>query len=153
MPSAKSVRGLEARPGRQAAQGRACARLGGNKFTGSPTIKIDVFTSAANWSTFTLSNPSLTPTVVRIPYSAFSVGGGAGATFSSAGAIRLTISGTAAASGQLDFLRTGSTTVPTPLEVTLTDVVLVANDGNGKASAGDTLRYVVTIPTPAPARC
>jgi hypothetical protein len=60
-------------------------------------------------------------------------------------AIRLTVSGTAAATVKLDFLRTGSTTVPTPLEATLTDVVLVDNDANGKASAGDTLRYFVTI--------
>jgi hypothetical protein len=118
--------------------------LGLNALTGSPTITLDVFSSAANWSTFTLANPALLPTHVRIPFAAFSVGGGTEANFASAAAIRVTISGTAVG-GQFDFLRTGSATAPTPLEATLTDVVLVDNDNNGKASAGDTLRYVVTI--------
>jgi hypothetical protein len=68
-------------------------------------------------------NPAVTPTLVRIPYAAFSVGGGSGANLSSVAAIRLTVSASAAATVKLDFLRTGATAAPTPLEATLTDVV------------------------------
>jgi hypothetical protein len=118
--------------------------LGLNSLTGSPTITLEVFSSATDWSTFTLANPALLPTQVRIPFSAFTVGGGAGANFASAGAIQVKLSGTAVG-GQIDFLRTGSATGPTPVEATLTDVLLVDNDNKGKASPGDTLRYVVRI--------
>ena len=52
--------------------------LGISSLTGTPTITLEVFTSAANWSTFTLVNPTVAPTHLRIPYSAFSVGGGGG---------------------------------------------------------------------------
>src|SRR5881394_400222 len=116
--------------------------LGINSLSGSPTLTLTVFSGATS-STITLSGlaASTLPQVVRLPYSAFT----GSASFSSVGAIRLQISSLANATVELDFLRTGSATAPAPVETLLTDVVLIDNDGNGKASAGDRLKYVLTI--------
>jgi len=116
--------------------------LGINSLSGAPTITLTVFSGATS-STVTLGGlvPSALPQLVRVPYSAFT----GSATFFSIGAVRLQISNLVNANLELDFLRTGSATAPAPVEALLTDLVLIDNDGNGKASAGDRLKYVVTI--------
>jgi hypothetical protein len=116
--------------------------VGINSLSGAATLTLTVFSGATS-SSVALSGltPSPLPQMVRVPYSAFT----GAATFSSIGAIRLQISSLADANVELDFLRTGSASGPAPVEALLTDVVLIDNDGNGKASAGDKLKYVVTI--------
>ena len=117
--------------------------LGVNSADAATSVTIDLFSSAIDSSTVTVVIPAGSlPNLIRIPYSTFA----GTANFASVGAIQLTFPVAASANAvRLDFLRTGSATAPAPVEALLTDIVLVDNDSNGKASAGDTLRYVVTI--------
>jgi hypothetical protein len=116
--------------------------IGLSILAGSPALTLTVF-SGADASSVTLSplTASELPQWVRVPFSNFA----GSADFANVGAIRLACSGLASATIGLDFIRTGSTAIDTPVEALMTDVVLVDNDGNGKASAGDTLRYVVRV--------
>jgi hypothetical protein len=99
--------------------------------------------SGANSSVLTLPLPGglVAPQFISLPFNAF-VGT---ANFASVGAIKLAISASSATNVVLDFLRTTDTTVSAPVGVTLTDVVLVDTDNNGKANAGDRLRYVMRV--------
>lgn len=114
--------------------------LGIKSLSGSPTISITVVSGG---TPVTIPVPGLTasaqPQLVRVSYSAF-----VGANFANVGAIQLDVTALAGATVEIDFLRTGSTTAPV-FEALMTDVLLADNDANGKASPGDTIRYVVTI--------
>ena len=97
--------------------------------------------SPSSTGTFTATLPAGTNALnyIVIPFNVFS-----GVDFFRVGAIQLEIvSGPATI--DIDFLRTTSTVLNPPIETLLTDLVLADNDGNGKASAGDRLKYVVTI--------
>ena len=115
--------------------------IGLNSLSGSPSLTLSVY-AGANLSTVTLSGLTVStlPQVLRIPYNTFS----GSANFSGAGAIGLQVAGTGSFGADIDFVRTGSSTASLP-DVTLTDLVLVDNDGDGKPSAGDTLRYVIRV--------
>jgi hypothetical protein len=114
--------------------------IGLNKVAGSPTMQFMVHDGVSSSTVTVFPTASELPQVIRISYSSFS----AGANFSSILAIRLTVSGVGNMEVKVDFLRTGSSTAPV-FDATLTDVVLNDLDGNGKASPGDTLKYVVRI--------
>ena len=107
------------------------------------TLTLTVFSSAANASTVSLPLPGgiASPNYFSVPFGTFS----GSANFANLGAIRLTVTAANAATLALDFLRTTATNVTPAVEATLTDVVLVDNDGNGQASAGDRLRYVMRL--------
>ncbi len=109
--------------------------------TGNPslTLSIDSGTDTAS-VTLPVLQASPNPQWLRLAFS--SLVGTASPT--NVGSVRLQINNLANASVQISFLRSGSYQAATP-DVTLTDVVLVDNDGNGKASAGDTLRYYLRI--------
>ncbi|MFT3830524.1 MAG: Ig-like domain-containing protein [Opitutaceae bacterium] len=82
------------------------------------------------------------PSAIRVPFASFA----GAASFSAIGAIELAISPTAQANSvELDYLTTASTADALPLVAQLTDVVLVDADGDGHPSAGDTLRYTLTV--------
>ncbi len=116
--------------------------LGVNSCNQSVNVTITVYSSGATTKTATIVVPAgTTPNYVQIPFSTFTGTGN----FTSVGAIQLVVNSSPGASLVLDFLRTSSTASPPLVEATLTDVVLVDNDGNGKASAGDPLRYIVRI--------
>jgi len=116
----------------------------------SVNVRLIVYSTAGpSTNTFTVppvAVPPGTPNYIRIEYSAFTGGGN----FTAVGAIQLTVISSPGAELVIDFLRTTSTSFTPPLEATMTDVILVDNDGNGRASPGDTLRYIVTIKNNSP---
>jgi len=106
-------------------------------------LTLTVFSSSTHSSSVTVTLPPglELPNVVSVPYNTFA----GSADFTSVGAIRLVATAPSAVSLGLDFIRTTITGSASPVEATLTDVVLVDQDGDGKASAGDRLRYVMRI--------
>lgn len=110
-------------------QAAAAATLTVHSEAGSSTVTINVLASPA-------------PQFLRIPFNTLA----GDAVFTSVGAIELALPASGAANTlELDFLRTTSTAAAAPADVTLTDIVLVDHDGDGRATPGDTLRYLATV--------
>lgn len=108
----------------------------------SVSATLTIYSSGGTTKTLTFTIPAgTTPNYMSLAHSTFTGTGN----FTAVGAIQLVINSTPGATLVLDFLRTTSTTSTPLVDATLTDVVLVDNDGNGKASPGDTLRYIVRI--------
>src|SRR5439155_20006412 len=125
------------------AGGQDAFLLGVNSLDQAATITFTVYSGTTASSSLILPLPGgvTSPNYVSIPFNTFA----GSANFGSVGAIRLDISAPGDATLDLDFLRTTSTTFRPSVDATLTDVVLLDNDGNGRASAGDRLKYVVTV--------
>ena len=80
----------------------------------STGITLKVYTDASNWSQYSLNTPGSIPdgshVDIVIPFTSFSVGGGAGANFGNVGAVEMVIDGTLnqGADMSLDFLETNT---------------------------------------------
>ncbi len=119
------------------------AFLLGVRYSATPTtVRLEVTSSAGGRSSAAVSvGASAVPEFYRIPFATF-VGA---ADFGQVSTVTLTAS-TTADSDQLvvDFLRTTKTSEAEPV-ARLTDVLLLDQNGDGRAGAGDTLRYVLTV--------
>lgn len=109
------------------------------------TLTLQVWTDDTHLSSVDVAVAATAqPSYYRVPFSTLT----GTANFGSVGAVGLALKlGATANSVQVDFLRTTKTTESEPL-ARLTDVVLVDRNGDGRAGAGDTLRYFVTVTNP-----
>lgn len=108
---------------------------------------IEVFSDAANSSTFKLSVPGrlakLTPAFV-LPYADFAPKSGAGADFANVGAVTLFIPPTPNLDLEIASLSTVSLLT---LTASKDDLLIVDNNGDGQINPGDILEYSVVITT------
>ncbi len=104
--------------------------------TAGTELTLAVYTSSENASAFGLVVPAIAAsTDIDVPFSSFVSLSGAGATFTSVGAVTLTIRGT------------GSSVALDPIRVVSSTPALTASltDGVTSAAPGDTLSYAATI--------
>lgn len=106
------------------------------------SLTLRVWTDATHSSSVTVAvAASAQPAYYRVAFAAFT----GTANFGNVGAVALELDAAAAANTvSVDFLRTTKTSEAEPV-ARLTDVVLVDVNGDGRAGAGDTLRYFVTV--------
>lgn len=108
--------------------------------TSAGSYVIEVITEEGEASSYSGSLSTGSSMVELIPYGAFSISQGGGATFSQVGAIIITLSGGLAAEiGQLE-------TTASLSGITKVDALLIDVDTNATVDPGDTLRYTITIP-------
>jgi uncharacterized repeat protein (TIGR01451 family) len=112
-------------------------------------LVLDVHTDGANASTRSLALPGLifASTDYVIPYSAFSVLSGAGASFNNVGALTLTVGSPVTAPDLVIDLVSTISTLTAPKTV----AVVVDADGDNATSPGDTLEYTIVLSNPADA--
>ncbi|MBK8475354.1 MAG: cadherin-like domain-containing protein [Opitutaceae bacterium] len=113
--------------------------------TQATTLTLQVWTDDTKLSSVDVAVAATgQPAYYRVPFSALT----GTANFGSVGAVGLALKlGATANRVQVDFLRTTKTTESEPI-ARLTDVVLVDRNGDGRAGAGDTLRYFLTVTNP-----
>ena len=130
------------------------------------SITINIFTDAGDWSTATDQIPNTgggSTQATFIPFSAFTTGAGAGATFSNVGAVQIQISGGVnAANGQISLVAEDGPTVEsasfanTPqadLQITKIDNVGGSSitAAQGTATPGNPIQYTIVVTNAGPA--
>ncbi len=104
------------------------------------TVVIEVYTDAANISSFTTAIPVITTTTnFVVPFTDFTTAAGVGADFSNVGAISMVTTGVTVDT-RYTFL-----VADAALDANMTDALLIDNDFDANLSPGDTLRYTTTI--------
>jgi hypothetical protein len=107
------------------------------------TLRVEIYTDAANWSFVNLPQPIQTDATVSIPVASFVTGGGAGADATNVGAIRIFVDGSSipALDVSFDYI---SADGDNPTAVTLQDVTAASQSAWFPFALGTVLMVLVS---------
>ena len=112
-----------------------------NSASAGTELELTVYSNATDYSSAARRLPAIAaPTSILIPYTEFRSASGTGATFSSVGAIVMTVRGTEV-NATFDLVETSAAVVA----ATKVDTQIVDTDGDTRVDPGDRVRYTVTV--------